>query len=102
MHGSRGEKTAVNSRNAASANLPENFRIIDTTRKTCIQETEEEGNLEEDEWVEEFRRQEALQEEEYLRENNDVGEIAEYIGETAEYIEETAEYSNDNINEWGV
>ena len=38
----------------------------------------EKGDLEEDDWIEEFRKQEALHEEEYLRENNDVGEAAEY------------------------
>ena len=37
-----------------------------------------------------------------MRENNDVGETAEYIGETAEYIAETAEYSNNNTNKWGI
>ena len=79
---------AVNSRNAALANLPDSFKNIDTTRKTCVQKTEEEGDLEEDEWIGELRKQEALQEEEYLRENNDIGE--------------TAEYSNDNTNEWGI
>ena len=80
----------MNSRSATLANLPDSYKNIDTTRKTSIfQETmeeEEKGELDMDEWLEKIRFQEALQEEEYSRENTSTEEAAEYI--------------NDNANEW--
>ena len=82
-----------NQRSDALANLPDKFRNIDTTRKTCIEEAEEEGtNPDEDEWVEEFKRQEELQEDEY----NNIEENAEYIETNAECETEFKEFL-DNI-----
>ena len=81
----------MNSRSASLANLPDSYKNIDTTRKTSIfQETVEEEDEEEldmEQWLEKIKLQEALQEEEYSREDISMEEAAEYI--------------NDNANEWG-
>ena len=82
-----------NQRNVALNNLPDKFRNIDTTRKTCLEEPEEEGTiLDEEEWVEEYKRLEAL------REGGDVSseEDTEYV-ETVEECKVEFKYFLNNI-----
>ena len=111
------KKAGIKKRDAKKAIIVERLRAAErgdrgktsldhNAHKTCVQETEEERDLEEnqwieefrkqealkeeeeDQWIEEFRKQEALKEEEYLKEKNDIGEA---VG-----------YSKDKTNEYGI